>query len=232
MRLPPQHSVRILSLQGTLVESGPVEQGLAFIRRGFHPAARIIIYGYSAGGMNAMDLARLIQTQSTYYGLSSGRLYPWVVELPRLRDQTSGEALGAVRVDLLVTVDAASGPTSGSVNRSVPQCVRRNLNFYQTTSSRVGSHGGPNQAVDSNATVVQNFDLTGDASHDSMDERTNDRVLDAIQGVLGREVPPLSAQSGITVARADRPLSTRSARESTGPGSGTGLSPSTRRGTA
>ena len=230
MRLPPLHSVRILSLQGTLVDYEPIRQGLAFIQRNFHPSARIIIYGYSAGGMNAMDLARLIQVHSTYYGFSSGRFYPWIVELPRLRQQMSAETLGAVRVDLLITVDAASGPATALVSRSVPQCVRRNLNFYQTTFSPVGSHGGPNQAVDSSATVVQNIDLTGEVGHDAMDERTSGRVLDAIQGVLGREALPSLMQGDAAMARADRPLSSRSPRENTGPGSGAGLSPSTRRG--
>jgi len=230
MQLPRSHRVRVLSLQGTLFDDQPVEDGLDFIQRGFHPSAKIIIYGYSAGGANAMDLARLIQSVSTYYSFSSRRFYPWIVELPRLRQQMSAETLGAVRVDLLITVDAASGPATALVSRSVPQCVRRNLNFYQTTFSPVGSHGGPNQAVDSSATVVQNIDLTGEVGHDAMDERTSGRVLDAIQGVLGREALPSLMQGDAAMARADRPLSSRSPRENTGPGSGAGLSPSTRRG--
>jgi hypothetical protein len=226
MRLPPGHTARTLSLQGTLDDQEGVRRALAFIQHGFHPSARIIIYGYSAGGLNALDLARLIQSESTYYGFSSRRFY----EVFRMEGRMSRETLGAVRVDLLITVDAASGPTSLVVNRTVPACVRRNLNFYQTIASRIGSRGWPNRAVSSSSTVIENVDLTGQATHASMDEYTNARVLDAIQGVLGREATPSLIRGGAATASADRPLSTRSRTESTGAGWAGGVSPSQRRG--
>jgi hypothetical protein len=66
-----------------------------------------------------------------------------------------------VRVDLLVTVDAAVGNLSKMMDRSVGKCVRTNLNYYQTTRKNIEqSCGGPNTAVDPKMTMVWNHDLT------------------------------------------------------------------------
>ncbi|MBV9492096.1 MAG: hypothetical protein JO069_20565 [Verrucomicrobia bacterium] len=65
------------------------------------------------------------------------------------------------RVDLLVTVDAAIGNLSESLDRSVSPCVRTNLNYYQTERKNVEkSRGGPNKATDPEKTIVWNHDLT------------------------------------------------------------------------
>lgn len=79
----------------------------------------------------------------------------------RPMDKFSAPANPRARVDLLVTVDAAIGNFSASLDRSIPQCVRTNLNYYQTTRKGTEeSFGGPNRAIDPLKTIVWNHDLT------------------------------------------------------------------------
>lgn len=48
-------------------------------------------------------------------------------------------------VDLLITVDAAYSWASSVIDRTVPENVEENINYYQTKGSGIGSHGGPNK---------------------------------------------------------------------------------------
>lgn len=79
-----------------------------------------------------------------------------------------------IKISLLLTVDAAKGPVSFAVNNDVTSNVKYNLNLYQTASSSIGSHGGPNEG-----TGVKNVNLTGeknpkgeDVVHSNTDEYT------------------------------------------------------------
>ena len=65
-------------------------------------------------------------------------------------------------VDLLITCDAASGPTSDSLNRNIPPCVLRNLNFFQRIKrdDQEQSRGAPNTADDPSFTTIENQDWT------------------------------------------------------------------------
>jgi hypothetical protein len=100
-------------------------------------------------------------------------------------------------VDLLITVDSAFGPASEwdsvTILRQVAPCVRRNLNFYQTTrKGRVKSCGGTNLAMNPQKTKVENHDMTKTADHASIDKVTMPDALDAIRRALGAQaVPPL-----------------------------------------
>jgi hypothetical protein len=184
----PLHGRLLLGIEGNLADTSAVNKGVTFFRDHFHPNAKLIVYGYSAGGTDAMALCRTVQQELGYYGFSSHRL----LNVFAMEDRMSREVFGWVRVDLLITVDGAAGLASSFLDRTVPACVRHNLNFYQTTASRIGSHGGPNLAVDTGSTIVDNVDLTGQATHGEMNEATNARALQAIRGVLGYEaVPPL-----------------------------------------
>jgi hypothetical protein len=77
-----------------------------------------------------------------------------------------------IPVQLLVTVDAASGPQSSVVDRSIPENVVFNQNYYQRTLSKVLSRGDKNTAVDSKKTYVNNADYTGEAEHSDIDEKS------------------------------------------------------------
>jgi hypothetical protein len=77
---------------------------------------KVIIYGYSLGGTDALELSRRM------------------------------DGLSKLRVHLMVTVDAAVPFSSDLVNRTVGSLVVRNLNIFQTHEHRIsGSRGGPNK---------------------------------------------------------------------------------------
>lgn len=187
----PFHKILILAMSGSLPSKLGVLKGLNFIIMNFHPQGSLIIYGYSAGGTDALTLCREIDKQISAFGLSSGQLENKATATA-LKNQ-GVEDFADVRVDLLITVDAAAGPASGAVNRVVSPCVLSNLNFFQTTASAILSRGGPNQAADNTRTNIDNEDLTGQAVHSTIDEFTNDSVVQAIQGQLGVVAMPSAA---------------------------------------
>lgn len=123
---PPAGSIKsVIGFGGSLINNNGVEQALAFIRAVHDPRGRLIIYGFSAGGVNAMELCRRLST-----------------------------ALPNLKVKLLVTVDVAAGPATPSVNRSVAANVEKNMNYFQTSPSLNQSRGdrntgpGPHTDVD------------------------------------------------------------------------------------
>ncbi|MDX2037053.1 MAG: hypothetical protein SFX72_10410 [Isosphaeraceae bacterium] len=181
---PPGRDKRVLGIQGNLSDLGGVEQGLTFIRRHFHPLGRLIIYGYSAGGTDALALCRAIWREIPNYDVSnrsflSTRAALWHPHIthPRFTPQRLA-TIGWVAVDLLITIDAAAGPFSGGIERAVPGLVRWNLNYYQTTRSLILSRGGPNSG---SGTGIRNVDLTGRAEHSTIDELTADASVRAIE---------------------------------------------------
>lgn len=79
-----------------------------------------------------------------------------------------------IKIDLLITIDAAKGYFSFAVNNDITINVKNNLNIYQRIGSAIGSHGGPNEGA-----RVKNVDLTGEktnnnenVSHSNIDEYT------------------------------------------------------------
>jgi hypothetical protein len=85
--------------------NGAVWQGSAYVLEHMSPGGRLVLYGFSAGGFNALHLARRI-----------------------------GRELPDVRVDLLITVDACLQRLSGHLGfdvRAPTPTVRRHVNFYQ-----------------------------------------------------------------------------------------------------
>lgn len=154
----------------------------AFAKSHFHPFGKLIVYGYSAGGLCALDFCRGLDLCHKYYTPS--------------REFTSDEdsVNGRVIVDLLITIDAAAGLASTLVNRVVPSNVSVNHNYYQTSSSLIGSHGDVNFAADPQQTQVYNEDLTQRLNNDgysAMDRHgviglyTNPIAIDLIQQTLG-----------------------------------------------
>src|SRR5207249_3060202 len=160
-----------------LLYSNDVGQAYQFIRSNYDPRGRLVIYGYSAGGMNAMDLARKVGGGMAVYEFGTKTFSPYMHGMSQA--WFPGCPMGVVRVDLLVTVDAACGPTSGLMDRTIPRCVRRNLNFWQkfpsdtsslpsgtsitgprSSSSGVRSHGGKNTAYDPLATEIENIEMS------------------------------------------------------------------------
>lgn len=91
------------------VNSAAVIIAAAHDRRG-----KLIIYGFSAGGINSLDLCRTLST---------------------------GPLTADIVVNLLVSVDVAG--RGELIDRSVPSNVALNRNYFQTIPSLRGSRGGP-----------------------------------------------------------------------------------------
>lgn len=97
------------------------------------------------------------------------------------------EGLG-IKVDLLITVDAAKGPVSGNfllpdlVDRKVPANVNQATVYYQDNPSLIGSHGNEATAIDPQKTSVLNIKITDkDINHDNIDERVKPLVIEEIK---------------------------------------------------
>jgi hypothetical protein len=199
---PVLYPTRIVAIQGT-VGNVAVHQAYHFVRAHFHPFGRLVIYGYSIGGFNALSLCNKIQVEMPAFDLRSWQTTQALTEggvaatLPQRLCGPRPPTHGVVRVDLVITVDAALGPLSGAASRHVAPCVRRNLNFYQTTpQARIRSCGGPNIALDPQRTSVENKDHTSVANHATLDSYTQEVSLEAIEEALTRKagfVPHLPA---------------------------------------
>jgi hypothetical protein len=145
------------------------------------------------GGFSALCLCNKIQMEMPLYDFQAGTTKQAVSQIDRLallglRDPSPPQNLGKVRVDLLITVDAAFGPLSNTsmatMMRVVSSCVRRNVNYYQTTQTGIRSCGGPNTAYDPQKTDVENRDLTAVANHAKIDKYTLDLSLEAMEEAL------------------------------------------------
>lgn len=79
-----------------------------------------------------------------------------------------------INVNLLITIDAAKSLVGFTVNHTIPNNVKHNLNIYQRFPSRIGSRGLPNEG-----TNVKNVNITDeklpngeDVLHKNIDEYT------------------------------------------------------------
>lgn len=186
----PLRRRRVRAWQGALMDGSGVNAALDWIRDGFDPRGNLIIYGYSAGGGDALMLSWQIAQGMGYYELATGRFFSMAGA-----DRVYRGELGVVRIDLLLTVDRAAGPASGNLFNKVPRAVRVNHNYYQTIPSGVRSHGQSNDALDSTSTRVVNHDWTAryngsDSAHGQIDNDTLDVSVGHIQGVIGVEALP------------------------------------------
>lgn len=203
LSLPAGQVKLVLGLKGRL-QDDDVDAALAFIENNFDPRGRLIFHGHSMGGAAVQRLCRRID-EKPYYDLQR-RVLAASASPTDLTYKSIKPALPTkfpprqkVRVDLLITVDAAIGNFSGSMDRSVAQCVRTNLNYYQTTEKNVEkSKGGPNTAVNPKGTIIWNHDLTQmplpdpDASkppskpdHYSIQAQLNNVIMKIFQQALG-----------------------------------------------
>jgi len=94
-----------------------------------------------------------------------------------------------INVNYLVTIDAAKGPNSDDVDRTVSDNVEDNLNIYQTKKSAIGSRGGKNTREDGsekgikNEIMVSYIDENGKKQsvvHSNIDDATLQRVINEL----------------------------------------------------
>ena len=91
-----------------------------------------------------------------------------------------------ITVNFLVTIDAANGPGSDNVDRTIDDNVEDNLNVYQTKKSSIGSRGGKNTRNDGSENGIRNeisvsyTDENGKketTTHSNIDEATLQRII-------------------------------------------------------
>lgn len=131
---------RFLGVFGSLATGIGIDRAVQFITRERDKDSKILLYGYSAGAENLLKVSQRID------GFNSGK-----AEADR------------VRIDLLITNDAAAKSSTIFIERKVGDCVARNLNLFQTETglNPLGSKGGPN----SGKCNPQNVDMTPAAKH-------------------------------------------------------------------
>jgi hypothetical protein len=105
-----------------------------------------------------------------------------------------------IKVNLLITVDAAAGYESNSADRKISGNVALNVNFYQYNTKFLKdpllNHGNPNTA-ESNQTIILNFDETDDVYEDegkdekvdhlNIDEKTEPATINYIESAFPRK---------------------------------------------
>lgn len=129
MTIPPRPGFALIrrGFGGSLVNNDGIAETITTIITSHLPGngGRIILYGYSAGAKQLMEACFLLDARNTF---------PNFAFLTKL----------FFFVDLLVTIDAAGGAGTFMMPRIVAGCVRKNVNFFQTSASKGGSFGGPN----------------------------------------------------------------------------------------
>ena len=98
----------------------------------FDPRGRLVVYGFGAGGFDAIGLCRRIDRFSCWYDFDLGRI-------GSPPDPPDPFRFARVRVDLLVTVDpcriaknpARRDPTAGIDAATPIKAVREHANYYQ-----------------------------------------------------------------------------------------------------
>lgn len=102
-------------------------------------------------------------------------------------------AKDGIQVDFLITIDAAKGPNSDEVDRTIPENVKENLNVYQTKKSSIGSRGGVNKREDGSTKGINNViaisytDENGKkqtVEHSTIDNATLQRAIKEILNKL------------------------------------------------
>lgn len=155
-----------------------IDNAMGFIKENYTKGQKVVIYGYSYGGDFAVELSEALKKRK-------------------------------IEVNLLVTVDASDGPAQNStVDTTIPDNVKENLNFYQTinsgkssgsqkssgsnkgsstsgTSNSPGSNGGPNEAESSKKTKVNNINKSGKGvNHGNIPDKVSEDVKKRIQQIL------------------------------------------------
>jgi len=151
----------VMGISNTLTEGQldkATQEAYDYILENYAEGGRVVLYGYSYGGVLASHLEKRL-------------------------------AEDKIKVNLLVTVDAAAGPQSDQLEQVVSNNTEENLNIYQTTPSSIGSKDDKNTREDgsehkiSNKIRVTYVDENGKKkkmTHSTIDEQTADEVIQSI----------------------------------------------------
>ena len=135
---------RFVGVKGSLVSTIGVERVVESITRDYDAVSKLIMYGFSAGAKQLLDVCQILEDRNG-------------------SRKQKGEAL--IKVDLLITVDAAFGTVD--ITRVVVGCVRRNVNYFQRNIWPNVPSAGPNisqaSKLDGRVCQVENIELTAQA---------------------------------------------------------------------
>jgi len=119
-----------------------------------HPGDKLIIYGYSMGGVRANELAENLNGK---YNVS---------------------------VEFTVDAYSVPNNAGKYYGLGIPENVKINYNFYQEkASATTGARGGKNWTKNEKKTSIRNY-LVKNTTHRDIDEKTNDNVYKLIRGHL------------------------------------------------
>jgi hypothetical protein len=150
----------------------------------FDPRGKLIVYGYSAGGFNAMNLCRRIKRYFGWYDLQLNRL-------GNIPSALQGDPRFAeVVIDLLITVDACrkdarrnnkvmtAEAMAAGASTSRPSGVLRHVNYYERVDREYWGVSITDADVDDPQTVNATH------AHDLMPRHTLELVKSEIGNVL------------------------------------------------
>jgi hypothetical protein len=142
---------------GTGGRDATLASAIGFIKENYQEGDKLIIYGYSAGGTRALQIARALQEDSDFN----------------------------FQIDDLILIDPALGPGSETIDRTVPENVNTVVNLYQRVPSLIGSRGAPIEIEFSNRDTKYLLQEELTSSHGSIDEATEEGVTQYILFRLG-----------------------------------------------
>lgn len=145
----------------------------------FDPRAPLVVYGYSSGGYNALAFCLRLEAHYGWYSFRRQRLGD-LNRSPGADDCREGAAL---RVDLLVTVDASirswEGWRRNQVSMPLPEAprplVKRHLNYFQTSDEEF--HGYQMSSADNERQAIP-----GRVSHRGIPN--DDAVASGVRGAV------------------------------------------------
>jgi hypothetical protein len=130
--LPPMNPDLESGMEGPAVRAGARVLAPSDGPSPFDPRGKLVVYGFNAGGFNAINLCRRIDRFWSWYDFGLNRIGspPASPDDPRF---------ARVRVDLLITVDpcrirkdpAGRDPAAGADTTTPVDGVREHVNYYQ-----------------------------------------------------------------------------------------------------
>lgn len=111
------------------LDNEALRTGMKVLRNGFDPRGRLVVYGFSAGGFNALRFAELISQRTGWYDFHTRSLTDQPGQL-----STAPERFSRVKVDLLVTIDPCItkiDPDNQQRCGAVKPPAARQINYYQ-----------------------------------------------------------------------------------------------------
>ena len=155
---------------------GAHRAGLSFINSNYESGDQVIIYGYSYGADNAVELSSALND----IGVPVNTLVTVDGSDGPLQNATVDNVIpGNVDTNLNVyqTSDSGSSSSSWSSGQSSSNSSSGSSSSNSGTSNFPGSNGGPNKAADPNKTNVVNINMSGKGvTHGNIQQKAEDKI--------------------------------------------------------